>query len=325
MPEADGRPGTARVARPVWAVVLAGGDGLRLAPITAGPDGQPVPKQFCALDGQESLLRTTLARAGRLVPPERVLVVVAAAHERWWRAELSDLPVDSILVQPSNRGTATGLLYALLHLLEIEPEAALLVLPSDHWVEDEQALETVLRAAISASELQHGSPVLVGFRPTGNDCSLGWIVPGYGEEAVRLVASFVEKPPPRTAAALLEIGSLWNSFMLAADARVLVECCREALPYLVRSFEEAWPRIGRNVDARKRQEAMAELFARLPSADFSRDVLEQCIGSLSVLTASSCGWTDVGTPERLAGLRQLRGAVAERARAYVRRQDRSVA
>src|SRR5262245_21480212 len=86
-------------ARP-WVVILAAGDGQRLAAITTGPDGRAVPKQFCSLDGERSLLRATLQRAARLAPPERTLVVVAAAHEAWWLRELHDLPAGNILAQP---------------------------------------------------------------------------------------------------------------------------------------------------------------------------------------------------------------------------------
>ena len=89
--------------RAPWVVVLAGGSGTRLAGLTAGRDGRPVPKQFCSLRGGPSLLVETLGRALALTSPDRVLVVVLAEHERWWRDPLRGLDAANVLVQPQGQ------------------------------------------------------------------------------------------------------------------------------------------------------------------------------------------------------------------------------
>src|SRR5574341_1084165 len=95
-----------------WAIVLAAGDGTRLRELTGD-----VPKQFCRLAGERSLLALALARAGRVAARERTLVVVAERHRRWWAGELAGHPAENVLVQPENRGTAAGILLPLLAAL----------------------------------------------------------------------------------------------------------------------------------------------------------------------------------------------------------------
>lgn len=291
-----------------WVVVLAGGRGERLADITRGPDGLAVPKQFCSFDGRRSLLAATLERAGRLAPPERQLVVVAEEHAAWWRRELAHLPRANVLSQPLPRGTATGLLLPALDLLRRDPGAQLVVLPSDHWVADEDLLERALRAAGAASRLHGGRPVLLGIEPDRPDEGYGWILPGPELEASRRVLGFVEKPPRPRAAALMEQGALWSSFMLSTALRPLINGFDRALPALLSAL-----RAGLAGAGPPDVEALRPVYARLPSFDFSRHVLEACPDEARVLPVPWCGWSDLGTPERVAACPGLRGPLVLRA------------
>ena len=108
-----GLPGTGQL----WAVVLAGGDGRRVAALTRGVAGESAPKQYCAFGSDEPLLRWALRRAAAIVPWSRILVVVTEHHRRYWQQTLSDLPPQNIIVQPSNRGTAAGILLPVLDIV----------------------------------------------------------------------------------------------------------------------------------------------------------------------------------------------------------------
>jgi mannose-1-phosphate guanylyltransferase len=131
-----------------WAVVLAAGEGARLSSLTADRSGIAVPKQYCSLLGGATLLEDALHRAAQVVPAERVTAIVAESHRRWWTGLCASMG-DRLIVQPANRGTGHGILLALLHVLERDPEARILFLPSDHYVRDEQALADAMSGAIA--------------------------------------------------------------------------------------------------------------------------------------------------------------------------------
>src|SRR5215471_12412530 len=91
-----------------WAVVLAAGEGTRLASLTRDAAGNAVPKQFCALNGARSLLEEAIQRARQVVSLDRTCAIVAKQHARHWRKTLRALPAANLVVQPQNRGTANG-------------------------------------------------------------------------------------------------------------------------------------------------------------------------------------------------------------------------
>src|SRR4029077_15805474 len=99
-----------------WAVVLAGGEGGRLRALTTTATGMAIPKQFCSLRGGASLLEEALQRATAIAPTERISTVVAEHHADWWCRSLSALAPANVFVQPQNRGTALGILLALLNI-----------------------------------------------------------------------------------------------------------------------------------------------------------------------------------------------------------------
>src|ERR1700692_2215043 len=99
-----------------WALVLAGGEGSRLQSLTARASGIVVPKQFCSLGYGPSLLTQSLIRAGSVAPIIQTCAVVVARHQWWWDQPLRSLPKENVFVQPENRGTAHGILLALLRL-----------------------------------------------------------------------------------------------------------------------------------------------------------------------------------------------------------------
>jgi len=278
-----------------WALVLAAGSGTRLSALTTDDGGRAVPKQYCALRGQRTLLGDALERARRLVPRERIVVVVAAEHERWWTSELADLPPENVVIQPQNRGTAPGILLPTLAILERDPRARIAVLPSDHFAAKEYVLEVSLRLALETLDDLGDGLVLLGIRPDGPETDYGWIVPQGGGRRARAVAAFVEKPPSGRARELLERGGLWNSFLFVVTARSLVRMYQRHAPGLLAAFRDALLSCG----PAERPRAVARLYAELGEQDFSRELL-QVERDLLVMEVPACGWTDLGTPQRVA-------------------------
>jgi len=161
-----------------WAVVLAGGEGTRLAALTRDACGNSVPKQFCSLNGGSALVHDAMRRARRIAPQEQLCAIVAQQHSRYWRKALQALPARNIIVQPQNRGTANGVLLCVLTILERDPLARIVFLPADHFVLDESVLARAL--CDLAVHLNHSPDglTLIGIEPDAADPELGYIVPG---------------------------------------------------------------------------------------------------------------------------------------------------
>jgi mannose-1-phosphate guanylyltransferase len=113
--------------------VLAAGEGSRLQALTTTASGIAIPKQFCTLGGDGSLLHDSLHRAGAVADSEHICAIVAEQHRRWWQTLQLGIPSANLISQPRNRGTANGILLPLLHIVHRDPQATLLVLPSDHY------------------------------------------------------------------------------------------------------------------------------------------------------------------------------------------------
>src|SRR5882672_3243328 len=118
----------------LWAIVLAAGEGRRLAPLTRALYGWELPKQFAVLHRGRSLLQTTIDRMVPLVPPERTVVVVGRAHRDLAKIQLAEHRGVEIVAQPRNLDTGPGILLPLTHVLVRDPGASVVILPSDHDV-----------------------------------------------------------------------------------------------------------------------------------------------------------------------------------------------
>jgi mannose-1-phosphate guanylyltransferase len=277
-----------------WVVVLAGGSGERLRSVTTSASGQSIPKQFCRFGGRSSMLGITLARARRISAADRILVLVREEHRPWWQTELAAMRPDQVLVQSRNRGTGLALLRALLHLHDREPNARVVVLPSDHVVDDEDALCRAVLEAVDASGHHPGQVVLLGAPATVADPSLGWIIPQGGATGrTRQVAGFVEKPSPEEAVACVRGGGLRNTLILAGNVRALLRV------YALEMLEPLAAGDMPDDVLHTTISGLAAIYAQVPGMDLSRDILQQSSQWLRVLPLPECGWTDVGTLERL--------------------------
>ena len=298
-----------------WALVLAAGAGTRLSRLTADGSGVSVPKQFCSLTGGASLLEETLARATKVALLEQTAIVVADEHRRFWEGALAKLWDENVIVQPRNRGTANGILLGLSAILERDPDAIVTILPSDHHVARESVLTAALEQAVTAVETSVSASItFLGIAPDGADPELGYIVPGARlPDGTREIASFVEKPPLAVAARLVRQRALWNSFIIVARASAIVALIERRFPVEVLCFRSLWRQA--RLTERFAREA-ARLYEKLPEIDFSRHVVEGADAPLGVVAVPRCGWSDLGTPQRVGD------ALARLDRRRARRMDR---
>lgn len=284
---------------PPWAVVLAGGEGRRLRPLVRHIHGDVRPKQYARLTGAQSLLEQTLDRAARLAPPDRTALVSIRRHRRFLSEALVDRQV-SVLTQPSDRGTAAGILLPVQWIAHRDPGATVMILPSDHFVAQERRFVAHVADVIAFVNANPARIVLVGAVPSGPETEYGWIQPGdplgrIGSTMVAGVTRFVEKPPLPAARACLEEGALWNTFVIVARASALADAARQVLPQVHDALAGAVPLL----DTPFGVAALRRAYARLPMASFSSAVLERCAPVLAVSRLAGAGWCDWGSPRRV--------------------------
>lgn len=283
-------------ANNVWALVLAAGDGSRLKSLTTGPSGTAVPKQFCSLFDGPPLLHEALRRAYALTAAARTCAVVAEQHRQWWADALVTLPADNIIVQPANRGTAVGILLPLLRILARDPDAQLLLLPSDHLVLQESVLADSLGAALKQLSRRPRETLLMGIEPDDADPQLGYIVPGERDcRGALSVARFVEKPDLAETRELIRAGALWNAFIVVSSAAALLERFQARIGPIVCALQAALE-CERDYPGCR---ALATMYEALPNVDFSRDIVAGQEDVFRVLAVPKCGWSDLGTPQRV--------------------------
>jgi mannose-1-phosphate guanylyltransferase len=277
-----------------YVVVLAGGEGQRLAPLTRALYGTDLPKQFAVLAGERSLMQTTIERAQALTRLDRISVIVTAHHEAIARAQLVPYPGVELVVQPRNLDTGPGLLLPLVRILARAAGARVVFLPSDHHVANPVPLAEAL-----SDTADHGLDErisLLGVTPTGPEVEYGWIVRGGPIAQTRgfTVRRFHEKPPHTVAEELWQTGALWNTFISAGPARLFWDLARRHLPHHTQRLE----RYATAIDGLDESDALHAAYDGMPPANFSREVLANA-GELAVVPVTGSGWSDWGSPQRV--------------------------
>src|SRR5262245_29143185 len=285
----------------VWAVVLAGGEGLRLRPLIERLYGEPRPKQFASLVGSRSLLRQTLDRVQLAVPSRRTVVVGLADHDGYLAESLDDASVRKVLLQPEDRETGAGVLLPTHWVHARDPHAVVAVFPSDHFIDDDQALMQHVADMAEVIEEHPNWMALLGAPACEPETDYGWIEPGEivgwspAGEPISRVRQFLEKPSPVTAHACLQKGWLWNTFVVVAKASLLIDIGSRFLPEVHEPLSQIRPLD----DAATAADALQKAYRFFPKMSFSRAVLEFCPDGLVVSRLPKVSWSDWGTPERV--------------------------
>jgi mannose-1-phosphate guanylyltransferase len=278
----------------LWALVLAGGDGTRLQSLTRLIAGAPIPKQYCRLMGDRSLLEETLARTKSLVPRARTLAIVNRDHLPLAMPQLAGLPAANVVVQPRNRDTGPGLVLPLLELARRDPDATVAVFPSDHYLGNVSAFRARVRRAAELVASHPGKIVLLGTDPKWADPGYGYILPGEPVPGVVPgdafgVRAFCEKPPAPIAARIVAEGALWNCFVMVSRVERLLALARALRPRDVARLAAV---VGN-------PSALTAAYVDLPAWNFSADLLSLLTTDLIVLRASGLEWSDWGTVDAI--------------------------
>ena len=266
-------------------VLLAGGSGTRLWPVSR----KSFPKQFAPLIGEESLFQASARRlsGARYAAP----LVMTNADFRFIVAEQLDqigIAPAAILIEPSGRNTAPAILAAALTAAETDPEAVLLVAPSDHVVPDAEAFGRAVDLGLPAA--QAGRIVTFGITPTRPETGYGYMEAEAAAEGPVALKRFVEKPDAENAARMIAQGNfLWNAGIFLFSARTIIEAFKAHAPeYLApvqAALTEARPDLGF-------LRLAPEPWDRLADRSIDYAVLEKA-ANLSVVRFSG-HWSDLG-------------------------------
>jgi mannose-1-phosphate guanylyltransferase len=281
------------VSQHPWAVLLAGGDGLRLRELTFRIVGDNRPKQFCPIVGPQSLLSQTRSRLSPVFARERQVFVVSRPHQSFYEAELADAEQSIVIAQPVNRGTAVGILIGLIQVMRSDPDAVIGFFPCDHHYSDEETFRSMVRSAVAGAHQFPEYVIILGAEAQYAEIEYGWIEPGVIMSQARAapfcrVNRFWEKPALPVACELLRRGCLWNTFVTVGRATTFLELLCAEVPEVVLSVTRALS--GGDVE---------RTYEELPAVDFSRDILAHHVERLLLLRDSRSGWADLGSPSRV--------------------------
>lgn len=283
-----------------WGVILAGGDGTRLRPLTRKLAGDDRPKQFCPIIGSETLLDLTRRRIGLSIAPDKTMFLLNRQHEPFYRPLLDGVSSDLLVVQPENRGTSPAIFYSLFRLAAMAPMDSVAFFPSDHFVSDDRIFMDHVERAFAAVRVRPELLILLGIAPETPEVEYGWIEPGSAIQSwdasdLFRVHRFWEKPAPVLAQTLLARGCLWNSFIMIGSVSRFLALIRDALPSLYRSFAG----LKSALETSHESEAIQRLYSRLRSMNFSDQVLVPRGHELGLLPVSGVRWSDLGEPNRV--------------------------
>ena len=288
-----------------WAVILAGGDGTRLQPLTRVISGDNRPKQFCAFQGSTTLLDQTRHRVALSVPNKYTLTVVTQTHERFYKHLFKNSAKGRLLVQPINKGTAPAILFSALRIAQLSPDAKVAFFPSDHHLTDEPQFMAHVENAFAAVPSVTETITLLGIKPDKPEISYGWIEPDGTQDRTTLshVRRFWEKPSYSVARKLMQRGGLWNSFVMVGNVSAFLKIIERTLPGLYGLFLKIASTFGTAEEAT----TLSDAYSSIPPSNFSEQVLSQSPNDLFVMQMPPVGWCDLGEPKRAVRALKLSG------------------
>ncbi|GAB6012006.1 mannose-1-phosphate guanylyltransferase [Viscerimonas tarda] len=270
-----------------YCVIMGGGIGSRFWPFSR----EAKPKQFLDFFGTgHSLLRLTFDRFKKILPAENIFIVTNEAYDELIRKDLPELDPSQILFEPIRRNTAPCIAYATYHINAINPNANIVVAPSDHLILKEDEFVSVIQNAL---EFVERNPMLLtlGIKPSRPETGYGYIQ--VSEETVNDVPKvkvFTEKPNFELAKVFCESGEfLWNSGLFIWNIKTIMQALHDYLPDITNLFDQGSELF--NTPAEK--EFINERFLSCPNISIDYGVMEKAPNSC--VMAADFGWSDLGT------------------------------
>lgn len=269
-----------------YAVVMAGGVGSRFWPTSRSS----FPKQFQDLTGcGSSLLQQTVARLEGLIPNDQILVLTHADYQNLVKEQLPWIKETQIICEPALRNTAPCLLYAALKIHSSNSKAAMVVLPSDHYIGSRKDFQEDLIQAFSHVH-QYNDLLTFGIPPSSPHTGYGYLAVKDEKSMMSPLLKFTEKPSREKAEGFLKAGSyFWNSGIFVWSCKTILEAFKLYQPKILSHFEKAVPYFNtlEEVDFLKSE------YEKVENISIDYAILEKA-NNIQAIKASFL-WNDLGT------------------------------
>ncbi len=270
-----------------YAVLMAGGVGSRFWPISTGE----YPKQFHDMLGTgKTLIQKTFERLNKFVPTENILILTNERYNDLVLEQLPKVKQEQVVLEPAMRNTAPCILYAALKIKKMNPDGVMIVAPSDHWIEDEQAFAADVTACFQKCEREDVLCTL-GIKPTFPNTGFGYIEYNKSDNnQIKKVNQFREKPDYETAKDFLAQGNfLWNGGIFMWSVKTIVGAFEAYQPQQYQLFESGFA----YYNTEKERGFIAENYPKAENISIDYAILEHS-SSIYVL-AATFDWNDLGT------------------------------
>ncbi len=272
-----------------YAAILAGGLGTRFWPKSRAS----FPKQFLdILNSGETLIQSAYKRYAAFILPENIYIITSEEYVNIIKEQLPEIHHENILAEPSRKNTAPCVAYISFKLLQKDPEAALVVAPSDHIVTDEETFKQLSLQALNFAK-QNSAFVTLGVKPTYPNTGYGYIqydASGSKEENVFRVKTFTEKPDADLAKTFLASGDfLWNAGIFMWDVKTVINAFEQYQPEMFELFSSE----KNNLNTNDEKHALERIYPLCVSISIDYAIMEKA-NNVFVIPADF-GWSDLGT------------------------------
>jgi mannose-1-phosphate guanylyltransferase len=278
---------------------MAGGRGERFWPLNA----HNMPKPFLKILGTKTMIQLTVDRVAKIIPPEHIYIVLGKSHVDIAREQLPDLPPSNFLVEPEGRDTAPCIGFAAISLLEIDPQAVMVVLPADHFVPDaENFAKTVLYGVNVA--IRGDFLVTIGIKPVRPETGYGYINAGESvfssnDHVCYKVTRFVEKPDAVHAQQYLEEGNyFWNAGIFIWKVKTVLTGIDKHMPDLYKGLLAI-----KEAQIKRNESLFTEIYSSLVRKSIDYGLMEKAENVLMI--PGEFTWDDVGTWSSLLRVKGL--------------------
>lgn len=266
---------------------MSGGVGSRFWPFSK----EDKPKQFLDFFGTgRSLLQSTYDRFKKIVPTENIYIVTNDAYADMTKAQLPEIKDHQLLLEPLRRNTAPAIAYASFRIRAVNPQANIIVAPSDHLIMNEDEFATDIKQGLT---FVANNPVLLtlGIMPARPETGYGYIqVEESNSDGIQKVKAFTEKPNLELAGKFVESGEfMWNSGIFLWNVNSILDAFKRYLPDIIQKFDE-----GRALFNTPEEKPFVDAsFPFCPNISIDYGILEKADNVY--VSISNFGWSDLGT------------------------------